>query len=312
MAQQCPICNGKSIAVSALKSNFLKSELEKYFNYTAPGIEILDYNLYRCQTCSLEFVDPPVPGNDAYYTWLSHRPGYYPESRWEWPIAIDLFQEHAASKNLSLVEIGCGSGAFLDRVRAMENINGFGIDTTQSAINVCLKKGLDAFCGTIDQYKAAEPNARFDGACSFHCLEHVSKPLEFMQKIKSIVSSNGLIIISTPYSPMTFENAWFDPMNHPPHHMTRWNKNSYTMLAQQLGMKLALVTSPATSIKSRMKEGLGFKKHGVGKVLTDNEMSTGLLKKPFAMLREYRYQKNRDVVNDAVAGNAVIAIFSAK
>lgn len=37
---------------------------------------------------------------------------------------------------------------------------------------------------------------------------------------------------------MSFESGWFDVLNHPPHHMARWNLAAYRKLAEILGVKM--------------------------------------------------------------------------
>ena len=78
----------------------------------------------------------------------------------------------------------------------------------------------------------------FPVVTSFHCLEHVSQPVEFVRELLRATARGGSLFLSTPYSPMSFETEWFDVMNHPPHHMTRWNLAAYRKLAEILGVKM--------------------------------------------------------------------------
>jgi len=192
----------------------------------------------------------------------------------------------------------------------INNITAIGVDTSSEAVLECNKKGLLAFHGTIEELIANRPGEQYQFVCSFHCLEHVADPLGLMLQMKSVLHPTGKIFISTPYSPMTFERAWFDPMNHPPHHMTRWNAKSYKILSEKLEMNVSLQCSSATSVKERWKEAFSYAKEGVGAKVAGKELKKILWQHPFEALREWRFQTGRDMVNGAVAGNAVLAVFS--
>jgi hypothetical protein len=62
---------------------------------------------------------------------------------------------------------------------------------------------------------------------------------------------------------MSFEGTWFDPLNHPPHHLTRWNAEPYRALAARAGMNLRLLPAPVSSLPRRtlgafmLQAGLG-------------------------------------------------------
>src|SRR5208282_6835792 len=68
--------------------------------------------------------------------------------------------------------------------------------------------------------------------------EHVSQPVEFVRELLRATARGGKLYLSTPYSPMSFERDWFDVLNHPPHHMTRWNLAACRKLAEINGVKM--------------------------------------------------------------------------
>jgi hypothetical protein len=88
---------------------------------------------------------------------------------------------------------------------------------------------------------------------SFHCLEHVDQPVEFVRGLLCATTAGGRVFLSTPYSPMSFERDWFDVLNHPPHHMTRWNLRAYQKLAEILGVQIRHYAPPAHPVKQALQ-----------------------------------------------------------
>lgn len=246
----CPICSHDSVSVRHLSPTTITTELQRYYSLPAPPCaEICNqkYDLMRCQNCSLEFASPMVPGSSEYYNFLANQKGYYPSFRWEYQYVKDNFL--STSSFLSLLDIGCGSGVFLDYIKDLSYIVSQGIDLSPEAVSACINKGVKASkCDIYDFIKNS--NKLPDIAVSFHCLEHVKDPVQFIESLKPVCDNGGRILTSTPYSPMTVEASWFDILNHPPHHLTRWNTKAYSVLAQRLNLKCIFHAPRASSFLS--------------------------------------------------------------
>jgi SAM-dependent methyltransferase len=101
----------------------------------------------------------------------------------------------------------------------------------------------------------------FPVVTSFHCLEHVSQPVEFVRELLRATAPGGKLFLSTPYSPMSFESDWFDVLNHPPHHMARWNLAAYRKLAEILGVKMRHF-APRNRVWKQALQRFQLLKHG--------------------------------------------------
>jgi len=68
---------------------------------------------------------------------------------------------------------------------------------------------------------------------------------------RDLLAPSGRLMISTPYSPMSLEENWFDPLNHPPHHITRWSEKPYEALAARTGLALTIIPGPVRALSPR-------------------------------------------------------------
>ena len=246
----CLVCGGLSHEDRFFSADFLRKQYEQYFQSAPPQVVFGDYSEMHCEQCDLHFFHPPLPGNEAFYEWIARQSGYYPELRWEWIKVIEAIKAVSAEEK-RLLEIGCGAGDFLALLKLQNapTLGGIGIDTTESSVKKCQERGVEVFRGTLLEF-AKDPacaQMRFDAVVAFHCLEHVPDPKGFVREMAHFLKPGGVIFLSTPYSPTNLEILWFDPLNHPPHHLSRWNEASYRALAQQLGMTIRFSMSSGNS-----------------------------------------------------------------
>ena len=241
-AAQSPLSTLPPKKIRDLPRTFLLERLEHYYG-TRPPAKVVecDYALWECAETGLQFAWPAMPGSLRFYEWVSSFPSYYPGVRWEYGEVRRLLasEKVAAKKNFKLLDVGCGKGDFLHSLDFIPNDNKFALDLNEPAVVECRRQGFQAFCGTMDTALAAGflRAGEFPVVTSFHCLEHVDQPVEFVRSLVGAVAPGGRLFISTPYSPMSFESDWFDILNHPPHHMTRWNLAAYRRLAEMTGAK---------------------------------------------------------------------------
>jgi SAM-dependent methyltransferase len=196
--------------------------------------------------------DPPTPGSEEFYNWTVSHDDYYPTDRWEWGVVRERVKVLAAdrAKPLTIVDVGCGAGDFLEVLRNIPNVRGIGIDLTEKSVKACRERGHEAYCATLQNAREFI-STPIDVVTAFHCLEHVADPLAFIVQARDLMDPNGRMMISTPYSPMSFEETWFDPLNHPPHHITRWCEKPYQVVADRSGMVPTIFLGPVRSLLRR-------------------------------------------------------------
>jgi len=191
----------------------------------------LEYKMYRCPECSLEFSFPMKSAPPSHYEKFER---YF--ERWEFKKVLDL----VPFKKAKIIDIGCGEGYFL-KLAKEKGFEVFGIDFNENAIKIAKEKfGIEnLYPYTLEEFMEKFPNEKFDFVCFFHLLEHLEDPLNFMKNIKKILKEDGYIAFSLPnpkrfFLYFNFREEW----DFPPHHLTRWNEKSIDKLLNILGFEL--------------------------------------------------------------------------
>ena len=152
-----------------------------------------DANVYRCSDCSHVFSDPSSIAQQEKY-----EESYYQEVHKHWfeHPNIRLFSWIAArlpGTTASVLDAGCGDGAFLKFLRARK-------PTVKPLVGVdySVKTGQDAgiefVAGDLKDLPADE---RFDAVVRLAVIEHVADPLGFAQEIAAHCKTGGTAVVMT-------------------------------------------------------------------------------------------------------------------
>jgi SAM-dependent methyltransferase len=194
------------------------------------GIEELV--LYRCEESGLEFFHPEqATGSPRLYSRLCRFPWYYQDGKWEHEAAID---ELDGSERV--LEMGCGRGAFLRRLREEKGILAEGIETNPDAIEAAHAAGL--VVSSPEQLSAARREGTFDAVCAFQVLEHVPDPKGFLSAMLRYLRPGGKLLVAVPNRDSFIRLEPDRILDAPPHHMTRWNDETLRSLTRFFPMRL--------------------------------------------------------------------------
>ena len=76
--------------------------------------------------------------------------------------------------------------------------------------------------------------------CSFQVLEHESDPHQFIAESVSLLHTGGRLILCVPHAD-SFIRREFNPLDMPPHHMSRWTHRALQSLEPLFGLSLIRV-----------------------------------------------------------------------
>jgi 2-polyprenyl-3-methyl-5-hydroxy-6-metoxy-1,4-benzoquinol methylase len=271
-----------------------------------------DYTLYRSTATGLEYAEPMTPGSDAFYRWLGTFDWYYPEFRWEYKKVKELAMARARQNGTaSVIDVGCGSGEFLSTLLDQPNLKPLGIETSSKACQFCAERGVKALNFSTSEFLEQNGNAKsFDVVTSFHVLEHVSDPLQFVKELVRLVKDDGIVCISTPLSPMFFECAWFDVLNHPPHHLTRWTTSAYRALAKELNLSIDFAFPEPTTLARQISVTSNLVNFGPRLNPGRIRKLTAIMLHPFRTLKVATALLKQKKKNPETQWNSVLVILS--
>ena len=146
---------------------------------------------------------------------------------------INSFQ----SETKTILDIGCGTGDFLETA-LKDNWNITGIEPNENARQIANSKTSNSVFET-EKLEKLKPNS-FDVITLWHVLEHLPDLEMHTTLFKSLLKSNGTLVIAVPnyksYDAEYYKNFWaaFDV----PRHLWHFSKTSISEIFKTKNMKL--------------------------------------------------------------------------
>jgi SAM-dependent methyltransferase len=155
---------------------------------------------------------------------------------------------HAARRG-RLLDVGCGSGAFLTQMRAL-GWQVCGVEPDPAAARVARERyGLDVTCGTLEE--AALPAHRFDAITMNHVVEHVPDPVATLRECGRVLQPRGRLVITTPnvesLGRRRFRTVWRGL--EVPRHLQLFSVGTLAECAGRAGLRVEVVRSSANSAR---------------------------------------------------------------
>lgn len=160
----------------------------------------------------------------------------------------------------SLLDVGFGSGAFLERAQSA-GWNAKGIDPDPTTVKNAQERGLNVDQGTLETL--TKEYQRFDAITLSHVIEHVHEPRETLDAAFRLLKPGGRLYIETPnieaVGHMEYGRHWRGL--EPPRHLTIFSWNALENMLTRIGFtKINKHLRPGVyrnlSAKSRaLKEG---------------------------------------------------------
>jgi ubiquinone/menaquinone biosynthesis C-methylase UbiE len=109
---------------------------------------------------------------------------------------LQILQRYCPSGRV--LDVGCGTGAFLHHLRSRNpgQYEVFGTDVSEPALEHARKSGIPLLAGSYDKHEFA--GASFDAVTFWAVLEHVEHPADFLGKAASALKPNGHCFVLVP------------------------------------------------------------------------------------------------------------------
>jgi len=232
----CPVCKSSNTRFFATGWDSEYHSIKGKFEYDS------------CGDCSAVFLNPPpvdrlkeiYPQN--YYSFshelnhsLLHKIKHYLEVR-----MLRKLLRSIPGKQLSALDVGGGNGWMLNTVRAAEArfTETHIVDIDPSARAAAEFDGHVFHCQQVEDYSTRK---KFDFILLLNLLEHVAVPAALLNKLATLLSPNGLILIKTPNID-TLDRYIFQNNNwgglHCPRHWVLFNTAGLLSLVRRCGFEV--------------------------------------------------------------------------
>lgn len=154
------------------------------------------YRMVRCGNCGLIRSDPVLEETELAGLYAASELTYAQEAEFAGETYAGYLQDilPLAPTRDRLLEIGCGSGFFLERALALGFAEVSGVEPSREAVAAASPGVRDAIL--LDSFRdGLFPEGHFSVVCGFHVFDHLSNPNETLQACRRILRPGGLILL---------------------------------------------------------------------------------------------------------------------
>ncbi len=195
---------------------------------------------------------------------------------------LDLLGRKKAPRTL---DIGCGTGYNLERLRDAGYEHVVGIDLAADALRLCRSRGLEALvCG--DGATPPFQSGTFDLVLALDLLEHLDDDVQALQEFARLLREGGHLIVFVPALPLLW--GWQDMVSY---HRRRYTAGELRTKMSAAGLKIVKLTYANMFLFLPILIGRlllrlrGYRVHGVSENDLHPAWSNGLLQAIFAAER---------------------------
>jgi len=137
-------------------------------------------------------------------------------------------------KDKNLLEVGSGNGGFLKLAQDLVN-TAQGIEPEIKHHENFKEEGLNIYSSLLS---FRETKAAIELIVSFHVIEHVNNPIEFLVELLAVLRKNGKIFIETPNSNdaliKLYESSSFKNFTYWDNHLVLFNHKSFEFMLRKI------------------------------------------------------------------------------
>jgi SAM-dependent methyltransferase len=155
--------------------------------------ELLGGNLYRCRNCRLKFRYPLLDAAqyDQLYATGDNKIWTGAASRPDWDLVIDQINRSGVTGR-SVLDFGCHTGELLSRLHP--DYYRFGVEINGVAAQIASEQHHAKIWSNLDEIP---DDLRFDVVVAIDVVEHMRNPKELIERLMSLLSESGILIVTT-------------------------------------------------------------------------------------------------------------------
>lgn len=219
-----------------------------------------EFPIVRCRGCGVLRTDPrPTPGSIGFYypadygsyegTRVAPAISSASSARPAWRRALSALVRRMTNARAEeippippgrMLEVGCASGSFLDRM-ARRGWQVEGIEFADAPAEQARRAGYRVHTGPVET--APDPVEPFDLVVGWMVLEHLHDPVAALKKLRQWTRPGGWLVVSVPdsasYELALFGDAWYSL--HLPNHLWHPSRRTLVKVLARAGWKVSRV-----------------------------------------------------------------------
>lgn len=267
------------------------------------------YRIVICEECGFSFADMDCSQKifDKYYSECN----VYQEAislrkreREDWQYIADFIKQHGSIES-SVLDVGCGGGELLERLKQEGIGNICGLDPSPESIERLRTKQINGICSNIFDEIKTEHFQTFDFVVSTAVIEHIFDLNIYIEQMKKYLKKDGYLIILVP-NVDGFRNCPL-PLAHyfNQEHINYFGADSLDNLLKTHGMRRI---KDALCLGEEKALLCIYKKEQVKQVIK-KDMHSGKAILDYLRIVENTESKYDKIINDVMASGRQIVIF---
>lgn len=224
--RKCPVCGHESS-----KKIF---EIENFQFFSDSNIaKQVDIKNVQCENCLTVFMNPSyskegfsVLFEEAGMSYGSSEGRPQEQVRW-------LKNRKLLKSNIKVLDVGCGSGNFLQALP--EDVNKIGVDIDKNSIDIAQEHNKDIKFICSD-FESLDFDDDIDLITMYHVLEHLSSPKKVLERLNTLSNDNTKLMIEVPI----IENGLTNDINgfFSVQHLTHFSRSSFKNILISSGWEI--------------------------------------------------------------------------
>lgn len=199
----------------------------------------------KCRECGFVFLSPR-PDEQEMQTYYS--PEYYGEGAHKFRRSLEAVRLYFVQRRVrrvqkffprpgTVIDIGCGQGTFLLRLRE-QGWECHGSELNEESASRARRSGISVAVGEFDKDQFLPET--IDLISLWHVIEHLADPLKTLSALRPLLKKGGIVAISTPnidsLQARITARRWFHL--DPPRHLCLFSPHTLETLMKSLGFRL--------------------------------------------------------------------------
>ncbi len=194
----CAICDNNFSDKELYPANFTSEALNYDVFSARRRPDRLHYRIVRCDSCGLIRSNSILDEETLTELYAGSFFTYAKESAYA-AQTYAQYSERALRRlpenreSLKLLEIGCGNGFFLKKIKEAGLNEVYGVEPSLDAVNQSGELKSRIHVGMFGP--GIHPQNSFDLVCAFQIFDHISRPNDFLKECRAYLKQNGLILL---------------------------------------------------------------------------------------------------------------------